>query len=615
MAAAAAGSDYDYVVVGSGAGGGTIAARLAEAGMRVFLLEAGYDARNGDAARMPEDYDVPAFHPMAAENPAMSWNYFVRHYTDEPQQARDPKAGAEGVLYPRAGTLGGCTAHNAMIVMRPPDADWDAIATLTGDASWSAKAMQAHWERLEACRHRPVQRELAKLGLNLTGHGWDGWLRTERAMPHPAIGDDQLIRTALGAASRIEFGSGWRGRLRELLAGRADPNDRRVLNARAGGLCYTPLATDHHARLGTRERLLQVAARHPDLLHLELDAHATRIILDAGNRARGVAYLKGRRLYRAASDPSLAPGEPREVLAAREVIVAGGAFNSPQLLMLSGIGPAAELARHGIAMRIDLPGVGRNLQDRYEVAVVNRMARPWRVLDGAMFNRDDPIYRAWADDRSGIYGSNGAMLATRMASPFADGAPDLFCMALLARFDGYYPGYARNLVTHRDYLTWAILKGYTHNRAGSVTLRSADPLDPPIVNFRYFEEGSDGASDDLGSVVAAIRSVRLATADLVATGIIAAEESPGSQVQSDEELARFVRDTAWGHHASCSCAIGPREAGGVLDSALQVHGATGLRVVDASIFPRIPGFFIAAAIYLAAEKAAQTILKQAGKTA
>ncbi len=609
-------AEYDYVVVGSGAGGGTLAARLAEAGMRVMLLEAGSDARESGSARMPEDYDVPAFHPMASENPAMSWNFFVRHYADDARQARDPKARAAGVLYPRAGTLGGCTAHNAMILLRPPDADWDAIAALTGDASWNAGAMQAHWQRLEACRHRPAQSWLARFGVNPSGHGWNGWLPAERAMPLVAFTDDQLVHTTIESAARIEFAAaGWRGRLHDLLVGHADPNDRRIANDRAGGTCYTPLSTDNHARIGARERLMDVAARYPDRLHIELDALATRVLLDDDNRAHGVAYLKGSRLYRASADPGTGPGDPREVRAAREVILAGGAFNSPQLLMLSGIGCASALARHGIVARVDLPGVGRNLQDRYEVAVVNRMARPWSSLAGAEFTRGDPCFQAWANGRAGMYISNGTMLAARMSSPVADGVPDMFCMALLAHFDGYYPGYSKQLMQHRDYLTWAVLKAYTRNRAGEVTLRSADPRDPPAINFRYFEEGSDGASEDLRAVVAGIRFVRAISAGLIADGVIAAEESPGAHVQSDEDLADFVRDTAWGHHASCSCAIGPREAGGVLDSALRVHGTSGLRVVDASVFPRIPGFFIASAVYLAAEKAAQTILEQAREAA
>src|ERR1700692_926794 len=119
---------WDYVIVGSGAGGGTLAARLAEAGMRVFLIEAGGDARTSGGGRMPDAYDVPAFHASASENPAMNWNFFVRHYADDAQQRRDPKCGRDGVLYPRAATLGGCTAHNAMIFVYPHASDWDDIA-------------------------------------------------------------------------------------------------------------------------------------------------------------------------------------------------------------------------------------------------------------------------------------------------------------------------------------------------------------------------------------------------------------------------------------------------------------------------------------------------------
>jgi choline dehydrogenase len=604
-------ADCDFVVVGSGAGGGTLAARLVEAGMRVVLLEAGSDARASGGERMPEDYDVPAFHPMASENPEMSWDFFVRHYADDARQSRDPKARADGVLYPRAATLGGCTAHNAMILIRPPDADWDAIASLTGDASWSAAAMREHWERLENCRHRPIERAVALAGINPTGHGWHGWLPTERAMPIAAFSDHRLVLTALEAAGRIEFGStGWLGRLGELLEGHGDPNDRRTLNDRAGGLCYTPLTTDNHTRTGTRERLLEVAARFPDRLRIELDALATHVILDDDNRARGVSWLKGRNLYRASREPSGALGETRQVTAAREVILCGGAFNSPQLLMLSGIGPAGELARHGIAARVDLPGVGRGLQDRYEIGVVNRMAKPWSSLAGADFTRADPLFQLWAHNREGMYASNGAMLAVQFRSPVAGDVPDVFCMALLGRFNGYYPGYSRQLMAHHDYLTWAILKGYTRNLAGEVTLRSADPRDPPAINFHYFEEAGEGAEEDLKAVIAAIRFVRGISAGLVAASVIAEEESPGADIQSDAELADFVRDTAWGHHASCSCPIGAQEAGGVVDSEFRVHGTKGLRIVDASVFPRIPGFFIASAVYLVAEKAARTILEQ-----
>jgi choline dehydrogenase-like flavoprotein len=132
-----------------------------------------------------------------------------------------------------------------------------------------------------------------------------------------------------------------------------------------------------------------------------------------------------------------------------------------------------------------------------------------------------------------------------------------------------------------------------------------------MVNFHYFEEGTRDNGEDLDSVVGGIRFVRRMTAKLRQQRLIAEEELPGEQLQSDDELREFVRSHAWGHHASCSCAIGPREQNGVLDSAFRVHGTQGLRVVDASVFPRIPGFFIASAIYMIGEKAAEVILADA----
>ena len=184
-------------------------------------------------------------------------------------------------------------------------------------------------------------------------------------------------------------------------------------------------------------------------------------------------------------------------------------------------------------------------------------------------------------------------------------------MALLASFEGYFPGFSKRVRDQPDRLTWAVLKAHTRNRAGTVRLRSADPRDTPLVNFHYFEEGDDQAGEDLDAVVKAIHAVRKMTAPLIAKGWIAEELAPGPAVQGDAALADYVRNTAWGHHASCSCAIGPIEQSGVLDSDFAVHGVPRLRVVDASAFPRIPGFFVAAAVYMIAEKAADAVLRAA----
>jgi choline dehydrogenase-like flavoprotein len=614
--------DAEYVVVGSGAGGGTVAARLAEAGFRVLVLEAGGDPRTltgGDAQTpnantLPDDYDVPGFHPLSVENDAMKWDFWVRHYADTTRQSADPKyrerwngQPVDGVLYPRGGTLGGCTAHNAMILVYPDDSDWNDLADRTGDPSWRADRMRTYFERIENCHHRPFARFLSRLGINPTRHGWGGWLQTEVPVPLAVVKDRNLLTTIFDSIHGAE------GAPHE---GLADPNEWGNINSGEVGLRYTPLTTRNHQRIGTRERLLEVQRRHPDRLKIETHALATRVIFNNDNRAIGVEYLKGERLYRAHAQPSSTGGEVRQASASREVIVSGGAFNTPQLLMLSGIGPRAALDEHGIPVRVDLPGVGKNLQDRYEVSVVNRMAfKSWDSLDGATYTKNDSQYKEWKDGRSSVYSTNGVLLSLVARSSVDRPVPDLFCYAIIANFFGYFPTYSTLLAQNPNCFTWVILKGHTNNTAGEVTLASADPRDRPRINFHYFEEGSDGSGDDLKAVVEGIKLVRQMTDGLKRQKLITTEELPGETRHTDEQLGQFVRENAWGHHASCTCPIGDQITGGVLTSDFRVHGTEGLRVVDASVFPRIPGLFVVSAVYMIGEKAAEVMIADARRSA
>ena len=613
---------FDYVVVGAGAGGGVLAARLAKGGKRVLVLDAGDDPvepHNEPTSDrpLPPDYQVPAFHTFASEHPGLRWNFWVRHYASTERQQRDWRyretweaERVDGVLYPRASGLGGCTGHNAMIIMRPHNADWNHIWQVTGDASWRASNMQTYFRRLERCRYRVFFfRWLDRLfGWNPTGHGWHGWLTTERALPLRAVLDWRLRRSlwkALVAAGSLLPDAvqdwGW------FTTSDGDPNDQRLMDAEASAACIPPMASARHARTGPRDFLLEVQKRCPGRLTIRLNALATRLEIDPATRTvTGVFYREGVRLYHASARPHGEGGPEKHAAARCEVILAGGVFNTPQLLMLSGIGDPAHLAEHGIDLVKPLPGVGRNLQDRYEVGVVNRTRRPWQALRGSTYTDNDRQYRKWRRWGIGAYTSNGGLFSVMFRSRTDRQRPDLFCFFVLADFRGYYPGYSER-IKKLDYLTWVVLKAYTENTAGTVRLRSPDPLDRPDIQFHYLGEGNVPPSDDLDAVATAIKFGRIVT-DAIGGDMIVAEEEPGRHLYTDDQLKRYVENNAWGHHACGTCAMKPEDQGGVVDSRFRVHGIGNLRIVDASIFPRIPGYFIVTSIYMIAEKAADVIL-------
>jgi choline dehydrogenase len=598
--------DFDYIVVGSGAGGGPVACNLAKAGFTVGLIEAGQEPDT-------TSYPVPVFHTFASEDPEMSWDFFVDHYSKNPERDEKYRADKGGIFYPRAGTLGGCTAHNAMITVYGHGSDWDHIAQLTGDPSWASDKMRAYFERLERCGYLP------KPGAgqpNPARHGWEGWLSTTGPDISLVFGDKALLQTVLAAVLGA-WQQGVGGPLPQLVP--QDPNDWRT--PQFEGICFAPAATSSGRRMSTRELIDTTRAAHPQQLVVRMSNLATKILFDAGKRAIGVECWEGQHLYRAdpqaVADPQ--PGEDYEVkryYCSREVILAGGAFNSPQLLMLSGIGPQAHLQQFGIPCLVDRQGVGTNLQDRYEVGVVTEMNQDWKVLAGATFapplpNQDgDPCYVDWQNGK-GVYTTGGAVLGIIKKSAPERPDPDLFIFALPGKFYGYFPGYSQEVERTKNFLTWAIVKAHTNNTAGYVRLRSASPLDRPEINFKYFEEGNDGQKSDVESVALAVEFVRRISEKNTA---LKQEKIPGPGVASHDQILEFVKNNAWGHHASCSNPMGlADDLNAVVDSNFRVIGTKNLRIVDASIFPRIPGFFIVTPIYMIAEKASDVIVADAKK--
>lgn len=776
-------SRFDYIVVGSGAGGGPLACRLAREGMRVLLLEAGGDPAEAKSELFPQAHtgevsQIPAYHGAATEEPDLSWQFSVRHFADDVTQAKDDKynagtttvasggtpaakypsdprfldpasrggQGKGGIFYPRSSNLGGCTAHHAMIIAAPNDRDWNHIAQITGDESWRAGNMYGYFTKMERCLYPgtydrwfrktlgwiyAIWRRLVfvlnpRAVLDRGGHGTKGWQPTSFIDP-ALIADiarkdrgflNVLARSALSVihANRPLLRVLKKALFRLRLVQQLDPNDANTRRSNPEGVFLIPTGIEGDEksprfghRVGVREYLLETQRMHPDRLVIVSGVHVTRVVFGAQPpqdnesprppRAIGVEFTRGDHLYEASpkQNPKNQPAEKEFYFVdpeGGEVVLSGGAFNTPQLLMLSGIGDAADLqtvsaasiseTKHKSCLlrderdqpvpgvdgtsRIHLPGVGRNLQDRYEVSVISELSEEFRTLQGISFapgDDADPARRDWIEHKRGLYRTNGGTLAVLARSKqlgLDEPEPDIFAFGVPAAFRGYYWGWSRELLnasqggTHaqRNLWSWVILKAYTQNHAGQVKLRTDNPYHTPEICFDSFNEHAQARAAAIEAKIATLRRDGLPTTaaekelrtydaqradgrrdlealvDAVRTmrainacnpRQFVTEVQPGISRRDDsDELREWIRTQAWGHHCSCTCRIGSdpwqanpanlKDRGAVLDSHFKVHGVEGLRVVDASVFPKIPGYFILTPIFMVSEKAADTFLQE-----
>jgi choline dehydrogenase-like flavoprotein len=718
---------FDYIIVGSGAGGGPLAARLSLREKKVLVLEAGRDpeqerSRIFAGSEVGEVSQCPGYYPVATEEWEISWQFSVRHYEDDKRQAQDEKydqldgvisdgtnpavhypcderfldpvntgigKGKGGIFYPRGSGIGGCTAHHAMIMLAPNDKDWNHIADLTGDESWRAERMHGYFARLERCLYldtysRWFQRLLGPIYslwqrivllfdpravLDDGGHGKEGWAPTNFIDPDlitSVAKQDRnffqvLFRTALEVMhENNRFIAALKHALVRLrIVQHVDPNDYNTRVTNPEGVFLMPTGIENGRRAGVREFLLKTKSAKPRNLVIKTGVHVTRVIFrkdEASSMPRAIGVEAVVRDYVYDASP-LRPNEISEKKAAQcyfargEIILCGGAFNTPQLLMLSGIGDREHLKNFDIAGPrdarnvpvcdiVDLPGVGRNLQDRYEVTVISEMNEDFPSLAGVSFrpgDNADPQRNLWLQDQRGLYSTNfGTLALMRRSRALANDElePDLFIFGVPAAFRGYYWGWSRELLRpklktpkeQRNLWSWVILKAYTHNNGGTVRLRSRSPFDCPDICFHSFHENQadlDGTQKDLDALVDAVKFIRKINAKNPRQFV--AEIQPGLRIADEsEELKAWVKSQAWGHHCSCTCRIGSdkwqsdvtrlADRGAVLDSRFRVHGVEGVRVVDASVFPRIPGYYILAPILMISEKAADTLLEDAATT-
>jgi choline dehydrogenase len=527
---------HDYVIVGAGAAGCVLANRLSEDPQARVLL---IEAGGSDARfliRMPLGF-LRAF-----RDPSLTWGY-----ASEPE----PHLDGRSLPIPRGRVLGGSSSINGMFFMRGHSADFDGWRD-AGCDGWGYADVLPYFKKLESSWRGAVPYHGA------TGPMPVAPIDTARLLHEP------LMRTA--APAGYWTNDDLHARLEEGFARGEITVDRRGRRANAALAYLHPV-------------------RHRPNLEVVQGGLVTRVLIESG-RAVGVEIERGR--------------ERRAVFAEREVILCGGSYNSPQLLMLSGVGPAAQLQQHGIKVRADLPGVGANLSEHVRAGLQFATREPVSFLRELRVDRAAWSLARWWLFGTGVFATQISSCNVVIRTQPGLAQPDVQIMCNPVRMDAkiWWPLPGRR----QSHLITADAVVLHPKSRGRVTLRSADPAAKPRIAFECLSH-----PDDLATLRRGLRAARHIYATPPQADLVASEVVPGADVAGDADLDAYIRATASvTQHpvGTCSMAAGP---GRVVDARLRVQGVDGLRVVDASIMPTVPGGNTYGAVLMIAERAADLI--------
>ncbi|HZI45938.1 MAG TPA: choline dehydrogenase, partial [Ilumatobacter sp.] len=529
------GERYDFVIVGGGSAGSALANRLsADPANRVLVLEAG---------RPDYKWDVFIHMPAALAFPIGN-RFYDWKYESEPE----PFMNGRRVYHARGKVLGGSSSINGMIFQRGNPMDYERWAADPGMETWDYAHCLPYFKRMENC--------LA---------GGDAYR-----------GDDGPLVVERGAAENPLFGAFF-----EAVQQAGYPLTSDVNGYRQEGFAKFDRNIHRGRRLSAAGAYLHPAMER-DNLTVETRALVHRVLFD-GTHATGVDYSRRGRTHR---------------VEAGEVILCGGAFNSPQLLQLSGVGEAGHLRSLGIDVVHDLPAVGRHLQDHLEVYIQHSATQPVSIQPWlAMWRR--PIVGLMWLFRKGPGTTNHFEGGGFVRSNDDVAYPNLMFhfLPIAIRYDGSSPAGGHGYQVH-------IGPMYSDAR-GSVRITSADPRAHPAIRFNYLS-----TAQDRREWVEAIRAARTILAQPAMTPFHGGEHSPGSDVETDEQILEWVaRDAETALHPSCTCRMGAADDDSVVDPlTMAVHGVEGVRVVDASVMRYVTNGNIYAPVMMLAEKAADLIL-------